>query len=97
MFIANREGRVLVSTSNRSEASVGYTTIYGDMCGGLSPIADVPKTIVYELCRYINREKEIIPHNILIKPPSAELRPGQKDEDSLPPYDILDAILSINR
>jgi len=95
MFIANREGRALVSTSNRSEASVGYTTIYGDMCGGLSPIADVPKTIVYELCRYINREREIIPHNILIKPPSAELRPGQKDEDSLPPYDILDAILSM--
>ncbi len=95
MFISNREGRVLVSTSNRSEASVGYTTIYGDMCGGLAPIADIPKTVVYDICGYINRDGEVIPHNTLIKPPSAELRPDQKDEDSLPPYDVLDAVLSM--
>jgi NAD+ synthase (glutamine-hydrolysing) len=95
MFIANREGRVLVSTSNRSEASVGYATIYGDMCGGLSPIADIPKTVVYDICRYINREREIIPQNTFIKPPSAELRPNQKDQDSLPSYDVLDAVLSM--
>ncbi len=93
MFIANREGRLLVSTSNRSEAAVGYTTMYGDMCGGLSVIGDIPKTYVYKLCRYINRDREIIPQNILIKPPSAELRPDQKDEDTLPPYPVLDAIL----
>lgn len=95
MFIANREDRVLVSTSNRSEASVGYATIYGDMCGGLAPIADIPKTVVYEICQYVNRDREVIPHNILIKPPSAELRPNQKDQDSLPPYDVLDAVLSM--
>lgn len=95
MFISNREGWVLVSTSNRSEASVGYSTIYGDMCGGLAPIADIPKTVVYDICNYINRNREVIPHNTLIKPPSAELRPNQKDEDSLPPYDVLDAVLSM--
>ncbi|SFQ38887.1 NAD+ synthase [Caldicoprobacter faecalis] len=95
MFIANREGRVLVSTSNRSETSVGYTTIYGDMCGGLAPIADIPKTVVYDVCSYVNRDQEVIPHNTLIKPPSAELRPNQKDQDSLPPYDVLDAVLSM--
>ncbi|NLO82832.1 MAG: NAD+ synthase [Clostridiales bacterium] len=95
MFIANREGRVLLSTSNRSEAAVGYSTIYGDMCGGLSPISDIPKTLVYEICRYINRDREIIPDNIFVKPPSAELRPDQKDQDSLPPYEVLDAILSM--
>lgn len=95
MFISNREGRVLVSTSNRSEASVGYTTIYGDMCGGLAPIADVPKTVVYDICSYVNRDREVIPHNTLVKPPSAELRPDQKDEDSLPPYNVLDAVLSM--
>jgi NAD+ synthase (glutamine-hydrolysing) len=95
MFIANRENRVVLSTSNRSESAVGYTTIYGDMCGGLSPISDIPKTLVYEICRYINRQREIIPNNIFVKPPSAELRPDQKDEDSLPPYEVLDAILSM--
>lgn len=96
MFIANREGRVLVSTSNRSEASVGYSTIYGDMCGGLAPIADIPKTVVYDICRYVNRDGEVIPNNTLIKPPSAELRPDQKDEDSLPSYGVLDAVLSMH-
>lgn len=95
MFISNREGMVLVSTSNRSEASVGYSTIYGDMCGGFAPIADIPKTVVYDICNYINRDGEVIPHNTLVKPPSAELRPDQKDEDSLPPYDVLDAVLSM--
>lgn len=95
MFIANREGRMLVSTSNKSEAAVGYSTLYGDMCGALSVIGDIPKTLVYELCRYVNRNGEIIPHNVLTKAPSAELRPGQKDEDSLPPYPVLDAVLNM--
>ncbi|MBM7582941.1 NH3-dependent NAD+ synthetase [Caldicoprobacter guelmensis] len=65
------------------------------MCGGLAPIADIPKTVVYEICQYVNRDREIISHNTLIKPPPAELRPNQKDQDSLPPYDILDAVLSM--
>ncbi|MCF8339246.1 MAG: NAD(+) synthase, partial [Bacteroidales bacterium] len=80
-------------TSNKSEAAVGYGTLYGDMCGGLSVIGDVYKTEAYELARYINRDKEIIPQNIIDKPPSAELRPDQKDSDSLPDYAILDKIL----
>ncbi|HHY83059.1 MAG TPA: NAD(+) synthase [Clostridiales bacterium] len=96
MFISNREGRMLVATSNKSEAAVGYSTLYGDMCGGLAPIGDIPKTMVYELCNYINREKEIIPVNTIIKPPSAELRPDQLDQDSLPPYDVLDGIIEMN-
>jgi NAD+ synthase (glutamine-hydrolysing) len=83
----------LLNTSNKSEAAVGYGTLYGDMCGGIAVIGDVYKTQVYELCRYINREEEIIPINILTKAPSAELRPGQKDSDSLPDYDILDKVL----
>ncbi len=93
MFISNREGYMLVNTSNKSEFAVGYTTMYGDMCGSLAPIADVPKTMVYKLCRYINREGERIPVNIITKPPSAELRPGQVDQDSLPDYEVLDAII----
>ncbi|MGY8656074.1 MAG: NAD(+) synthase, partial [Verrucomicrobiia bacterium] len=83
----------LLTTGNKSELAVGYCTIYGDMCGGLAVISDVPKTIVFNLCRWINRDREIIPDNTISKPPSAELRPDQKDEDSLPPYAILDQIL----
>jgi len=93
MAIANKFGYLLLSTGNKSEIAVGYCTLYGDMNGGLATIADLPKTKVYKLCNWLNREREIIPHNILIKPPSAELRPGQLDQDSLPPYEILDDIL----
>lgn len=85
MFIANREGRVLLCPSNKSEIAVGYSTLYGDSCGGIAVIGDILKTEVYELCRYVNRDIEIIPNNILTKAPTAELREGQKDEDSLPP------------
>lgn len=93
MLISNREGRMLVNTSNKSESSVGYSTLYGDMCGSLAPIADVYKTMVYKLCDYNNREWERIPVNTLTKPPSAELRPHQLDQDSLPDYDRLDPII----
>jgi len=93
MALSNKFGYILLNTSNKSEAAVGYSTLYGDMNGGLSVLGDVYKTHVYELSRYINREKEIIPVNIINKPPSAELRPDQKDTDSLPAYDILDEIL----
>lgn len=93
MAIANKFGYLLLSTGNKSEMAVGYCTLYGDMNGGLAVIADVPKTKVFDVCKWINRNEEIIPNNILIKPPSAELKPNQKDEDSLPPYDILDDIL----
>ncbi len=93
MALSNKFGYILLNTSNKSEAAVGYGTLYGDMNGGLSVLGDVYKTDVYELARYINRNKEIIPENILLKPPSAELRPGQKDQDSLPDYDTLDRIL----
>lgn len=93
MALSNKFGYILLNTSNKSEAAVGYGTLYGDMNGGLSVIGDVYKTQAYELARYINREEEIIPENIIKKPPSAELRPDQKDSDSLPDYDILDEIL----
>jgi NAD+ synthase (glutamine-hydrolysing) len=93
MAIANKFGYLLLSTGNKSEMAVGYCTLYGDMNGGLAVIADVPKTRVFELCRWLNREQEVIPDNIITKPPSAELKPGQKDADSLPPYDVLDDIL----
>ncbi|WP_027718995.1 NAD+ synthase [Desulfovirgula thermocuniculi] len=93
MFISNREGYLVLTTGNKSEMAVGYCTLYGDMCGGLAVLADVPKVMVYELARYINREREIIPHSVLLKAPSAELRPNQVDQDSLPPYEVLDAIL----
>ena len=93
MALANKFGYILLNTSNKSEAAVGYGTLYGDMCGGISVLGDVYKTEVYELAHFINREKEIIPTNSIVKPPSAELRPGQKDSDSLPEYDILDKIL----
>lgn len=93
MALSNKHGAILLNTSNKSEAAVGYGTLYGDMCGGLSVIGDLYKTQVFVLCRYINRNKEIIPENIITKPPSAELRPNQFDSDSLPDYDILDEVL----
>ncbi|NCO75415.1 MAG: NAD+ synthase [Cyanobacteria bacterium] len=93
MAIANKFGHLLLSTGNKSEMAVGYCTLYGDMNGGLAVIGDVPKTKVFNICKWINRKEEIIPNNIIIKPPSAELKPNQKDEDSLPPYHILDDIL----
>jgi len=93
MAIANKFGYILLNTSNKSELATGYGTLYGDMAGGLSVLGDCYKTQVYALAKYINREKEIIPRSIIEKPPSAELRPGQKDADSLPEYDILDRIL----
>jgi NAD+ synthase (glutamine-hydrolysing) len=93
MALSNKFGYILLNTSNKSEAAVGYGTLYGDMCGGISVLGDVYKTQVYELAAYINRKKEIIPQNSIDKPPSAELRPGQKDSDSLPDYSILDKIL----
>ncbi|MBH8563226.1 NAD+ synthase [Nostoc sp. CENA67] len=93
MAIANKFGYLLLSTGNKSEIAVGYCTLYGDMNGGLAVIADVPKTRVYALCHWLNRNGEIIPQNILTKAPSAELKPGQVDQDSLPPYEVLDDIL----
>jgi NAD+ synthase (glutamine-hydrolysing) len=93
MGIANKFGHLLLSTGNKSEMAVGYCTLYGDMNGGLAAIADVPKTRVFSLCRWLNRKQLTIPTQIIEKPPSAELRPGQVDQDSLPPYDELDAIL----
>ena len=93
MALSNKFGYILLNTSNKSEAAVGYGTLYGDMCGGLSVLGDVYKTEVYELAEFVNREQEVIPRNIINKPPSAELRPGQKDSDSLPDYTILDRLL----
>src|ERR1043165_7347027 len=93
MALSNKFGSLLLTTGNKSELAVGYCTLYGDMCGGLAVISDGPKTMIYPIRRWINREKEIIPVASITKPPSAELRPDQTDEDSLPPYDVLDAIL----
>ena len=93
MAMSNKHNYILVNTSNKSEMAVGYTTLYGDMCGSLSIIGDLYKTEVYQLAHYINREQEIIPNEIIYKAPSAELRPNQKDSDSLPEYDLLDKIL----
>jgi NAD+ synthase (glutamine-hydrolysing) len=93
MALSNKFGALLLTTGNKSEMAVGYCTLYGDMAGGLAVISDVFKTQVYGLCRWINRDQEVIPVSTIEKPPSAELRPGQVDQDSLPPYDILDAIL----
>ncbi len=95
MAISNKLGNILINTSNKSEMSVGYSTLYGDMCGSLSVLGDVYKGQVYALARYINRHKEIIPQEIIEKAPSAELRPGQKDSDSLPDYGVLDEILRL--
>ena len=93
MAMSNKFGSLLLTTGNKSELAVGYCTLYGDMCGGLAVISDVPKTMVYRISEWVNREKEIIPRDSITKPPSAELRPNQTDQDSLPPYDVLDAIL----
>lgn len=93
MGFSNKFGNILLNTTNKSEMAVGYGTLYGDLCGGLSVLGDVYKTEVFEMGHYINSDEEIIPHSILTKPPSAELRPDQRDVDSLPPYDVLDRIL----
>ena len=93
MAASNKFGSLVLTTGNKSELAVGYCTLYGDMCGGLAVISDVPKTKVFELAHWINRDEVIIPKATITKPPSAELRPDQKDEDSLPPYEVLDAIL----
>jgi NAD+ synthase (glutamine-hydrolysing) len=93
MALSNKFGHLVLSTGNKSELAVGYCTLYGDMSGGLSVISDVPKTMVYELAHYINRESLVIPEEIINKPPSAELRENQTDQDTLPPYEILDRIL----
>lgn len=93
MAMSNKFGYILLNTSNKSECAVGYGTLYGDMCGAIGVIGDVYKTQIYELAHYINKDGEVIPENTIVKPPSAELRPGQKDSDSLPDYDTLDTIL----
>jgi NAD+ synthase (glutamine-hydrolysing) len=95
MALSNKFGSLLLTTGNKSEIAVGYCTLYGDMAGGLAVISDVPKTMVYRVAKWINREQEIIPVSSITKPPSAELRPNQCDQDSLPPYDVLDAILDL--
>lgn len=94
MALSNKFGALLLTTGNKSELAVGYCTLYGDMCGGLAVISDVPKLMVYRVSEWINREREIIPRDSITKPPSAELRPNQTDQDSLPPYEVLDAILN---
>ncbi|HMN23504.1 MAG TPA: NAD(+) synthase, partial [Ignavibacteriaceae bacterium] len=93
MIYSNNYGHLLLTTGNKSEIAVGYCTLYGDMCGGLAVIADVYKTDVYRIANYINRKKEIIPKIIIDKVPSAELKPNQTDQDTLPPYNLLDKIL----
>ena len=93
MAVSNKHGHILLNTTNKSEMAVGYGTLYGDLAGGLSVLADIYKTEVYHLADYINKDEEVIPQNSINKPPSAELRPGQKDSDSLPEYHILDPIL----
>jgi NAD+ synthase (glutamine-hydrolysing) len=103
MALSNKFGHLLLTTGNKSELAVGYCTIYGDMAGGLAVISDVPKTTVYELARWINsdyagrvgRKRELIPRSTIDKPPSAELKPHQKDQDTLPPYEVLDEILRL--
>src|SRR5467141_2147249 len=95
MALSNKFGHLLLTTGNKSELAVGYCTLYGDMAGGLAAISDVPKTMVYQLARWINRKREIIPRSTIEKPPSAELKPKQKDQDTLPPYEILDQILQL--
>lgn len=98
MAISNKFGALVLTTGNKSECAVGYCTLYGDTCGGFAPICDIYKTEVYRISKLINKKagREIIPQNTIDKPPSAELRPDQKDEDSLPPYDLFDAILRLH-
>ncbi len=93
MALSNKFGRMLLATGNKSELAVGYATLYGDMCGGMAVISDVPKTLVYRLARHLNADRDLIPQSTLAKPPSAELRPDQTDQDSLPPYEVLDRIV----
>jgi NAD+ synthase (glutamine-hydrolysing) len=93
MALSNKFGAIVLSTGNKSELAVGYCTLYGDMVGGLAAISDVPKTMIYRLSHYVNSRRPVIPQASLDKPPSAELRPGQKDSDTLPPYEVLDVIL----
>src|SRR5262249_7821316 len=93
MALSNKFGAIVLSTGNKSELGVGYCTLYGDMVGGLAVISDVPKTLVYRLSEYVNSRRPVIPKATIEKPPSAELRPDQKDSDSLPPYEVLDAVL----
>jgi NAD+ synthase (glutamine-hydrolysing) len=93
MALSNRQQRIVLTTGNKSEMSVGYATLYGDMAGGFAPIKDVPKLLVYRLAEYRNRTGRVIPERVLTRAPSAELAPDQKDADSLPPYEILDPIL----
>lgn len=95
MSFSNKYGSLVLSTGNKSEVATGYCTLYGDMAGGLAVISDVPKTMIYDLARYINRDQDIIPDGIITRPPTAELRPNQLDQDTLPPYPILDAILHL--
>jgi NAD+ synthase (glutamine-hydrolysing) len=96
MALSNKYHALLLTTGNKSELAVGYCTIYGDMCGGLAVISDVPKTMVYRLARWLNIHRPVIPDRVLTKPPSAELRPNQKDQDTLPPYEELDKILHMH-
>jgi NAD+ synthetase len=95
MALSNKFGHLVLGTGNKSELGAGYCTLYGDMAGGLAVISDVPKTVVYKLANYINRQKEIIPQNTIRRPPTAELRPNQTDQDTLPEYDLLDGILQL--
>ena len=96
MAISNKKGRMVLTTGNKSEMAVGYTTLYGDMSGGFAPLNDVSKTRVYQLCHYRNTLSDVIPERVLTRPPSAELRPDQCDQDSLPDYDVLDRILELS-
>ena len=95
MSISNKRGALVLTTGNKSEMAVGYSTLYGDMAGGFDVLKDVPKTLVFDLCRYRNSLGPCIPQRVIDRPPSAELAPDQKDEDSLPPYDILDRLLAL--
>jgi NAD+ synthase (glutamine-hydrolysing) len=95
MAISNKQGRIVLTTGNKSEMAVGYATLYGDMAGGYAVIKDVPKMLVYELANWRNKQQQVIPQRVIDRPPSAELADDQKDEDSLPPYEILDAILEL--
>ncbi|MGB1140786.1 MAG: NAD+ synthase, partial [Halioglobus sp.] len=95
MSISNKKGFLVLTTGNKSELAVGYSTLYGDMAGGFDVLKDVPKTLVFDLCRFRNERGPCIPQRVIDRPPSAELRPDQKDEDSLPPYDVLDQILAM--
>jgi NAD+ synthase (glutamine-hydrolysing) len=95
MALSNKFGHLVLGTGNKSELGAGYCTLYGDMVGGLAVISDVPKTMVYQLAGYINRKGEVIPHNTIVRAPTAELRPNQTDQDTLPEYDVLDGILRL--